>query len=187
MLPAIRDTSTLRQALELGYRQVLLERGSVLAMVGALAAAARQGIAIFVNLDGVEGLAPDSAALAFIATDLSFSGVLSVKPHLLRDARRFRLRTIQRIHALDSTGLETGLKSLLEPAPYAIAIAPAVAIPQVMSTVRGATSAAIWGTGFVSTLEQVETLLEAGASVISSAHPEVWHGFRAIAGGRVYH
>lgn len=187
MLPAIRDTATLHQALELGYRQVLLERGSVLAMVGQLAAAARQGIAIFVNLDAVEGLAPDSAALAFIATDLSFSGVLSVKPHLLRDARRFRLRTIQRIHALDSTGLETGLKSLIEPAPYAIAIAPAVAIPQVMSTVRIATSASIWGTGFVSTIEQVTTLLEAGASVVSSARPDVWHEFRAIAGGRIDH
>ena len=79
-------------------------------------------------MDAVEGLAADSAALAFLATDLGFSGVLSVKPHLLRDASRFRLRTIQRIHALDSTGLETGLNSIGQPAPYAIAIAPAVTI-----------------------------------------------------------
>jgi len=78
MLPAIRDSNTLHQALDLGYRQLLVERGSLLAMVGPLAAAARQGVAIFVNLDAVEGLAADSAALAFVATDLGFSGVLSV-------------------------------------------------------------------------------------------------------------
>jgi len=126
MLPAIRDGSSLNQALDLGYRQVLVERGSLLAMLGPLVSAARQGIAIFVNLDGVEGLAGDSAALAFLATDLGFSGVLSVKPHLLRDASRFRLRTVQRIHALDSTGLETGLNSIVSPAPYAIAMAPAL-------------------------------------------------------------
>jgi glycerol-3-phosphate responsive antiterminator len=119
--------------------------------VGPLAQAARRGIAIFVNLDAVEGLAPDRAALAFLATDLGFSGVLSVKPHLLQDASRFRLRTIQRIHALDSTGLETGLHSLVSPAPYAIAIAPAVAIPQVMSTIRSITDTPVWGTGFIST------------------------------------
>src|SRR5437588_7602925 len=153
MLPAVRDGASLNQALDLGYRQVLIERGSLLAMVGPLAGAARQGIAIFVNLDAVEGLAPDSAALAFLATDLGFSGVLSVKPHLLKDASRVRLRTVQRIHALDSTGLETGLNSIVSPPPYAIAVSPAVAVPQVMPAIRAATSTPSWGTGFVTTAD----------------------------------
>jgi glycerol uptake operon antiterminator len=178
MLPAVRDSNSLHQALDLGYRQLLVERGSLLTMVGPLAAAARHGVAIFVNLDGVEGLAADSAALAFLATDLGFSGVVSVKPHLLRDASRFRLRTIQRIHALDSTGLETGLNSIGQPAPYAIAIAPAVAIPQVMPTIRESTNAPIWGTGFITTAEQATTILAAGASVVSSAQLELWREFR---------
>ena len=178
LLPAIRDSTSLHHALDLGYRQLLLERGSLLAMVGPLAATARQGVAIFVNLDAVEGLAADSAALAFLATDLGFSGVLSVKPHLLRDASRFRLRTIQRIHALDSTGLETGLNSIGRPAPYAIAIAPAVAIPQVIATIRQKTNAPVWGTGFISTAEQATAVLVAGADVVASARPEVWLAFQ---------
>jgi glycerol uptake operon antiterminator len=178
MLPAVRDSNSLHQALDLGYRQLLVERGSLLTMVGPLAAAARQGVAIFVNLDGVEGLAADSAALAFLATDLGFSGVVSVKPHLLRDASRFRLRTIQRIHALDSTGLETGLNSIGLPAPYAIAIAPAVAIPQVMPAVRESTKVPVWGTGFITTADQAAAILAAGASVVSSAQLELWRNFR---------
>ncbi len=178
MLPAVRDSNSLHQALDLGYRQLLVERGSLLTMVGPLAAAARQGVAIFVNLDGVEGLAADSAALAFLATDLGFSGVVSVKPHLLRDASHFRLRTIQRIHALDSTGLETGLNSIGLPAPYAIAIAPAVAIAQVMPAVRASTKAPVWGTGFITTADQAAAILAAGASVVSSAQPELWRDFR---------
>src|SRR5437868_8364097 len=178
MLPAIRDGSSLNQALDLGYRQVLVERGSLLAMLGSLVTAARQGIAIFVNLDGVEGLAGDSAALAFLATDLGFSGVLSVKPHLLRDASRFRLRTVQRIHALDSTGLETGLNSIVSPAPYAIAIAPGVAIPEVMPTIRESTNVPVWGTGFITTSEQAAAVLAAGADVVASAELKLWREFR---------
>jgi glycerol uptake operon antiterminator len=177
MLPAVRDGSSLSAALDLGYRQVLLERGNLLAMVGPLAAAARQGIAIFVNLDGVEGLAPDSAALAFLATDLGFSGVVSVKSHALKDAARFRLRTIQRIHAIDSTGLQTGLNSIVSPPPYALAIAPAVAVPLVMTAVRAVTQAPVWGTGFVTSAEQANEILVSGASVVSSARPEVWQSF----------
>lgn len=180
MLPAVRDGASLNQALDLGYHQVLIERGSLLAIVGPLAEAARHGIAIFVNLDAVEGLAPDSAALAFLATDLGVSGVLSVKPHLLRDASRFRLRTVQRIHALDSTGLQTGLNSMLSPAPYAIAIAPAVAIPQVMPTLRATSSTPIWGTGFITSSEQANQVLAAGADVVSSAREEVWRDFSRI-------
>src|SRR3989440_12818777 len=180
MLPAVRDGASLNQALDLGYRQVLIERGSLLAMVGPLASAARQGIAIFVNLDAVEGLAPDSAALAFLATDLGLSGVLSVKPHLLKDASRFRLRTVQRIHALDSTGLETGLNSIVSPPPYAIAVAPAVAVPQVIATIRGTTTAPVWGTGFITTVERATAVLLAGADVVSSSRPHVWLDFIRI-------
>jgi len=178
LLPAVRDAASLHQALDLGYRQVLVERGSLLAMVGPLAIAARQGIAIFVNLDGVEGLAPDSAALAFVATDLGLSGVISVKPHVLKDAGRFRLRTIQRIHALDSTGLETGLRALASPAPQALAIAPALAIPHVVATVRAVTSVPLWGTGYVTTSEQAQRVLAAGAEVVSSSRREVWQDFQ---------
>ena len=178
MLPAVRDEATLHRALDLGYRQLLVERGSLLVMVGPLAAAARRGIAIFVNLDGVEGLAPDSAALAFVATDLGLSGVVSVKPHVLKEASRFRLRTIQRIHALDSTGLETGLRSLATPMPQALAIAPALALPHVAPTVRTMTSSPLWGTGDVTTSAQAHQVLAAGAEVVSSARPEIWEDFQ---------
>jgi glycerol uptake operon antiterminator len=181
MLPAVRDATSLNTALDLGYRQVLLERGSLLALLGPLATAARQGIAIFVNLDAVEGLAQDSAALAFLATDLGFAGVVSVKPHALRDASRFRLRTVQRIHAIDSTGLETGLNSIVTPAPYAIAISPAVAVPLVMPAIRAVSGAAVWGTGFVTSSEQASDILGSGATLVSSARIEVWRNFRPVA------
>jgi glycerol-3-phosphate responsive antiterminator len=88
------------------------------------------------------------------------------------------LRTVQRIHALDSTGLETGLNSVGKPAPYAIAIAPAVAIPQVMPTVRESTNVPIWGTGFITTTDQAAAVLAAGADVVSSAELKLWHEFR---------
>jgi glycerol uptake operon antiterminator len=174
MLPAIRDGASLNQALDLGYRQLLVERGSLLAMLGPLVGAARQGVAIFVNLDGVEGLAPDTAALAFLATDLGFSGVVSVKPHALRDASRLRLRTVQRIHAIDAAGLETGLNSFISPPPFAIAIAPAVAVPQVIDAVRAVSSAPIWGTGFITSADQARAVVAAGAELVSSSRPDVW-------------
>lgn len=174
LLPAVRDAGALEEAIGLGYRQLLLERGSLLSMAGVLAAAARRGIAIFVNLDGVEGLAHDSAALAFLATDLLLSGVVSVKPGLLREAGRFRLRTVQRIHAIDSTGLETGLNNIVSPAPYAIAIAPGVAVGQVIQAVRGVTDVPLWGTGFITTTEQAKGVLSAGAAVVSTSRISVW-------------
>ena len=103
-----------------------------------------------------------------------------MKPQLLRDASRFRLRTVQRIHALDSTGLETGLNSIVSPAPYAIAIAPAVAVPQVLGTIRLTTKAPVWGTGFVTSADQANEVLSAGADVVSSSHSEVWLDFIRI-------
>jgi glycerol-3-phosphate responsive antiterminator len=99
----------------------------------------------------------------------------------LRDASRFRLRTVQRIHAIDSTGLETGLNSVVSPTPYAIAIAPAVAVPQVMGAVRAVSAAPIWGTGFITSTAQANDILDAGAAVVSSASVDVWRDFARIA------
>jgi len=65
----------------------------------------------------------------------------------------------------------------VSPAPYAIAIAPAVAIPQVMPHIRSSTSAPVWGTGFISTSDQAAEALRAGAVVVSSARLEVWRDF----------
>ena len=180
LLPAVRDVSGLEAALGLGYRRLLVERGNLLCMLGPLAAASRQGVAIFVNLDGVDGISHDSETLAFLATDLQLSGVVSVKPRVLKDAVRFRLQTVQRLHALDSTGIETGLASLVAPEPDMVAIAPAIAIPYVIDLVRSRTGAAIWGTGFVTRPDQVPLLLSAGALAVSSAERSVWEAFQPL-------
>jgi glycerol uptake operon antiterminator len=105
---------------------------------------------------------------------------VSVKSHALRDASRFRLRTVQRIHAIDSTGLETSLSSIVSPAPYAIAIAPAVALPQVMPAIRAVTAVPVWGTGFIGSAEQAKQILATGAAVVSSARVEVWRDFARL-------
>jgi glycerol uptake operon antiterminator len=181
LIPAVRDGSGLQAALALGYRRLLVERGNLLNMLGPLAAASRNGVTIFVNLDGVDGITHDSETLAFLATDLQLSGVISVKPRVLKEAVRFRLQTAQRLHALDSTGIETGLASLVSPSPDVVAIAPAIAIPYVIDRVRARTRAAIWGTGFVTRPDQVQALLSAGAAAVSSAERSVWEAFQPLA------
>jgi len=64
------------------------------------------------------------------------------------------------------------------PAPYAIAIAPAVAIPQVMAAIRDSTNVPVWGTGFITTMDQAAAVLAAGADVVSSADLKLWREFR---------
>src|SRR2546428_7810871 len=46
---------------------------------------------------------------------------------------------------------------------HAIAIAPAVAVSQVMATIRLTTTAPVWGTGFVTSAAQANEVLAAGA------------------------
>ena len=60
----------------------------------------------------------------------------------------------------------------------AIAIAPAVAIPQVIATIRQSTDAPVWGTGFITTVEQATAVLAAGADIVASARPEVLRAFQ---------
>ena len=91
--------------------------------------ARRSGLSIYVNIDHIEGIHADSAGLRYLADHLHVVGVISNNPRTLSLGKQFGLETIQRIFAVDSTGLETALESVDTQHVDLLDISPALVIP----------------------------------------------------------
>ncbi len=131
-----------------------------------------RGLAVYVNMDHIDGIAPDLAGFRYLATQLHITGVLSSHGKVLAQAKSFDLQTVQRIFAVDSTGLEVALESVDDQLVDLLAISPALVIPYAVAQMS--LHLPFIGSGFVSTPQQVQRVLSAGAIGVTVTRPELW-------------
>ena len=129
-------------------------------------------LAVYVNMDHIDGIAPDTAGLRYLATQLHIKGIVSSHGKILAQAKSFDLQTVQRIFAVDSTGLEVALESVDDQQVDLLAISPALVIPYAVSQMS--LHLPFIGSGFVSTPQQVQMVLRAGAIGVTVSRPELW-------------
>ena len=129
-------------------------------------------LAVYVNMDHINGIAPDAAGFRYLATQLHIKGVVSSHGKILAQAKSFDLQTVQRIFAVDSTGLEVALESVDDQQVDLLAISPALVIPYAISQMS--LHLPFIGSGFISTPQQVQMVLRAGAIGVTVSRPELW-------------
>ncbi len=129
-------------------------------------------LAVYVNMDHIDGIASDTAGLRYLATQLHIKGIVSSHGKILALAKNFDLQTVQRIFAVDSTGLEVALESVDDQQVDLLAISPALVIPFAVSQMS--LHLPFIGSGFVSTPQQVQMVLRAGAIGVTVSRTELW-------------
>ncbi len=174
-IPAIENRAQLLRAFDIPQiRAVLLRHCNLFELAGLLERAYQRKIATYVNVDSIDGIHPDNAGLRYLAQRLSVTGVVSNSPRVLSVAKGFGLETIQRIFALDSTGLEATLESVDITYVDLLDISPALVIPHIMPQLRVLLPRPFIASGLIQTSEQIQAILQAGARGIVVARNDLW-------------
>ena len=127
---------------------------------------------VLIHLDLAEGIGRDRTGLRFLA-QCGADGILSTKGQLIRQAREFGLFTVQRFFAVDSAGAEGIGDVFASTGPDLMEIMPGV-VTKVIRTCSGKGIPVIAG-GLLQTKAEVTEALGAGATAISTGHPELWY------------
>jgi glycerol uptake operon antiterminator len=151
---------------------IILRHCNLLDLRPLLEHACERGLAVYVDMDHIDGIAPDLAGFRYLATQLHITGVLSSHGKVLAQAKSFALQTVQRIFAVDSTGLEVALESVDDQLVDLLAISPALVIPYAVAHMS--LHLPFIGSGFVSTPQQIQRVLSAGAIGVTVTRPELW-------------
>lgn len=172
-IPAIDSRAQLARVLETSHITIILLRHCNLFDLGPLLEHAyERDLAIYVNIDQINGIAPDAAGFRFLAREFHITGIVSNNPRLLALAKNFELETVQRLFAIDSTGLKAALDSVDAQYVDLLDISPALVIPYALA--QTPLHLPFIGTGFIHTPQQVQMVLRAGAIGVTVSRAELW-------------
>ena len=173
IIPVVENRMHFLRALDAPHiTTIMLRHCNLLELRPLLDQAFEREVAIYVYVDHIDGIHPDSAGLRFLAHQLHIAGIVSSNPRILTLGKNFELETIQRLFAVDSTGLEAALESLDSHMVDLLDITPALVIPFVVS--HTTLPLPFIGSGLISTFQQVQSVLHAGALRVTTARPELY-------------
>ena len=173
IIPVIENRMEFLRALDAPQiTTIVLRHCNLLDLRPLLDHAFEREVAVYVNVDHIDGIHPDNAGLRFLAHQLHIAGIVSSNPRILTLGKSFELETIQRLFAVDSTGLETALESIDSHHVDLLDISPALVIPYVVS--HTVLPLPFIGSGLISTLQQVQSVLRAGALRVTTARSELY-------------
>ena len=174
VIPVVANRAQLQQVLKTSASKVVLLRHCNLLELASLLQQARQRqYALYVNIDHIEGVHPDTSGLHYLANSLGIAGILSANPKTLVVGKAQGLETVLRIFAVDSTGLESTLEAFDPAYVDLLDVSPALAIPHIMPPLKDILSLPFIGSGLISTSQQVQAVLNAGAIGVALAQNEL--------------
>jgi glycerol uptake operon antiterminator len=175
VIPIVENRMQFAQVLEHSRgKTVLLRHCNLFDFVALMDTAWQREYTVFVNVDHMDGIYPDAAGLSYLMKRLHITGIMSNHAKILSLGKSFGLETIQRIFAVDSTGLESAVESVDTQCVDLLDISPALVIPVLPADLLRELPLPFIGSGLISTARQMETILNAGASAVTVIRPELW-------------
>lgn len=174
VIPAVRKLADVESAAAAPGHIVYVLTGDV-GGIGRIIGTLRNARKIpFVNLDLVEGLAGNGAAVAYLA-ELGAAGVISTHSQVLKTAHSRGLLAIQRTFLLDSHALANARRSLERFRADAVEVLPAPVAPRALSSLREMVpDLPVIAGGLVTTLAEIDALVHAGVDAVSVSDPRLW-------------
>ncbi len=173
MIPLVENRTQLMRILDTRtINAIFLRHCNIFDLLGPLELVRKRNIAVYASIDHIDGIHADSAGLQYLANTLHVQGILSSHPRTLALSKQQGLETIQRIFALDSTGMEAALESVDTAIVDVLDISPALVVPHVASQLQGIRP--FIASGLISTIQQMHSVLSAGATSVVVARDELW-------------
>ena len=173
MIPLVESRTQLVRILDTrNINAIFLRHCNLFDLAGLLEQVRKRNIAVYVSIDHIDGIHADNAGLQYLAQSLHIQGIISSHPRTLVLSKQLGLETIQRIFALDSTGIEAALESVDVATVDILDISPALVVPHVASKLQGVRP--FIASGLIQTLQQMHTVLRAGAISVVVAREDLW-------------
>lgn len=175
VIAGIRDVAAVEIAIARGM-QVFFVLGGTLSELGSITSTikAQPGSMVFVHIDLIPGIGKDPAGVEYLGRNLPLDGVVTTRTQLIRAAKDAGLLAIQRLFALDSEAVKTGLNILRSAEPDAVEILPALVLPYLGRRLPVSTMPPIIAGGLVETMAELESVLNSPAVAVSTSSEELW-------------
>jgi len=173
IVAAVKDEEDLEAALKSELKVIFVLFGNILnikAISEKIYNSKKIGI---IHIDLVEGLSSNEYALKFLKENTSFQGIISIKPQVLRNAKKLGFIVIQRVFMIDSLAKEN-IKNHLVKECDAVEILPGLLF-KVIKEISSTLDKPLISGGLISEKVDVIETLKSGATCISTTKKDIWY------------
>lgn len=174
IIAAINDLGNIDPAVESPCNVVFLLKGDISNIAGIVERFKEADKCVLVHIDLIEGFSKDAVTLKYFHDNIKPDGIITTRSNLIKIARNNGIFIIQRLFAIDSLSLASGIESLGSTKPDAIEILPGI-MPKVIKEVHSRTKIPVIAGGLIRGKEDVIEGLNAGALGISTSKKEIWY------------
>lgn len=175
IIPIVESRVQFTQVLDSSQiNSILLRHCNLFDLTNLLNEAHKRAFSVFVYIDHIDGIHADFAGLRYLAESLHVTGIISNHPRILSLGKDYGLETIQRIFAVDSTGLEMALESVDTHFVDLLDISPGLVTTYIAAQTMAQLPLPFIASGLIHTPQQVRAVLQAGALGVAVSRPELW-------------
>ncbi|MGE5484310.1 MAG: glycerol-3-phosphate responsive antiterminator [Ignavibacteriales bacterium] len=173
IIAAVRETQMLDTALKQNVGAIFMLCGEISDLKGIVSKCKAASKPVFIHLELVSGLSGDQAGMKYLAREVQPDGIITTKAHQVTLGVKEGLLTIQRLFALDSLAVKTGVSTAKSAKPDAVEVLPAV-VPRAIAMVVSQLNCPVIAGGLIGTTEDIRAALAAGAIAVSLSKSQLW-------------
>jgi glycerol uptake operon antiterminator len=174
IIPALRDLSSLDEALSFHPPVMMLLTGDIFDLHRVISHSREHNTITLVHLDLIDGVGRDKVGLRYLRDTLGLEGVVSTRSNLLKDARALGLVTILRLFVLDSAAYHTGIGLLHSLGPDAVEVLPGVVVPHLAAELAQDVAQPLIASGIIRNETDIRAVLAAGATAVTTSQRNLW-------------
>lgn len=135
-------------------------------------AAHNAGKKLLIHFDLATGIGKDRSGMLY-AKNAGVDGIISTRVNIIKLARQADIFTVQRFFIVDSHSIDTTIEALSASKADMIEIMPGI-IPKIIKSLAAEINTPIIAGGLIETEAEMSSVLEAGATAISTGNKELW-------------
>ncbi|MBV4416091.1 glycerol-3-phosphate responsive antiterminator [Clostridium tyrobutyricum] len=174
VIAAIRNDEGLKRVVSSNANIVFILYGDILSVRDICSKLKEKGKLVFVHLDLIDGIRGDQSSVRFIKENVKADGIISTRSSNIKYANQINLFSIQRMFAIDSLSLKTGIKSIHDTNPTAVEVMPGVA-SKIINVLKKEIKVPIIAGGLITNKKDVIESLSAGAVAVSTTDSSLWN------------
>lgn len=173
IIASITNEEQLTHVWDAPLSRVILMTGDITTLGGIVSKLHSMEKQVYVHMEMVNGLGRDASAVHYIAREFGVDGIVTTKSHIIAAARQAGIRSVQRVFAIDTAAVETGIRLTGTSKPDEVELMPGL-MPRIIREVKAKVNRPLIVGGLIRYEEEIQEALESGADYVSVGHPSFW-------------
>lgn len=174
VLPAIKVMKDFEKVLLSDHIEfIVMLEVHVAQLENVMSLAKRHGKKILLHADLIQGLKNDEYSTEFLCQKIKPDGIISTRGIVLKTAKQKGILSIQRLFLLDTIAIDTSYKLADKVKPDFIEVLPGC-VPHLIQKVSHETRIPIIAGGLITSDDEINNVLKAGAKAITTSRKELW-------------